>query len=238
MLLRPYSGKTAPVDAAALLRTARARAGLSVTALARMTGTSRSALTELEAGRRSPTVRTMDALLRACDLQVRIALEPYLADVDAALDEALAGTAELRAQDVHRFAGALEATGVRWAVDGATAVALHGLAVVQLFPCLAVVDDGVTRTWLRDIWAKGQDRHGFSLAPHWEEPPETVRLYVREPVWTRLGFVQLRFVDELGVTVPVVLGGVTLPVLPLLEVEHTAPQLADLLARLRQRRAA
>jgi len=31
---------------------------------------------------------------------------------------------------------------------------------------------------------------------------------------------------------------VTLPVLPLLEVEHTAPQLADLLARLRQRRSA
>ena len=65
-----------------------------------------------------------------------------------------------------------------------------------------------------------------------------VRLYVREPVWTRLGFVQLRLLDDLVSTVQVVLDHMVLPVLPLLEIEQAAPQLADLLARLRQRRAA
>jgi len=183
-------------------------------------------------------VRTLDGLLRACGLQARVDLEPYLADVDAALDEALAGTAEVRPEDLRRFAGALNAAAVRWALDGATAVALQGLAVRQLFPCIAVVDEDATRAWLRAVWAKGPNRHGFSLAPHWEESPELVRLYVREPVWTRLGFVQLRFLDDLVPTVPVLVGDVVLPVLPLLEVERTAPQLADLLARLRQRRAA
>jgi transcriptional regulator with XRE-family HTH domain len=230
------------MDAAELVRTARIRAALSVTGLASRAGTSRSALAEIEAGRRSPTVRTLNHLLRVCDLQIRPTLEPYLADLDAALNEALTGAAPIlvddrRVDNLKGFASALDAAGVRWAIDGATAVSLHGLAVAHDYPCLVVVDDLTSRAWLRSIWAKGFDRHGFSLAPNWEEPPEQVRLFVREPVWTRLGSVQLRFVDDLGPTVPVMLDGRVLPVVPLLEVEQVAPQLADLLARWRQRRA-
>ena len=46
----------------------------------------RSWLNEFENGRRSPTVRTLDRLLAACGLQVRVLLEPLMAALDARVD--------------------------------------------------------------------------------------------------------------------------------------------------------
>ncbi len=58
------------VDAAALLRTARTRAGLSQRALAEAAGTSQSAVAAIESGRKQPTVATLDRLLRAAGTEL------------------------------------------------------------------------------------------------------------------------------------------------------------------------
>lgn len=53
------------MDAAASLRVARHRAGLTLRALAERAGTSHSALAAYEGGRTVPTVATLDRILRA-----------------------------------------------------------------------------------------------------------------------------------------------------------------------------
>lgn len=58
------------MDAASLLRTARRRAGLSQRALAATAGTSQSAVAAIEAGRKQPTVATMERLLRAAGTEL------------------------------------------------------------------------------------------------------------------------------------------------------------------------
>jgi transcriptional regulator with XRE-family HTH domain len=59
-----------PVDAASLLRTARARAGLSQRALAEAAGTSQPAVAAIESGRKQPTVATLERLLRAAGTEL------------------------------------------------------------------------------------------------------------------------------------------------------------------------
>lgn len=78
----------------------------------------------------SPTVATLDRLLAACGLQIRAELEPYLADLDAAVDALLAGPADLP-DGLDRIADALDEAGVSWAFDGRTAVLLHGFAAAR-----------------------------------------------------------------------------------------------------------
>jgi transcriptional regulator with XRE-family HTH domain len=58
------------VDAAWLLRTARAQAGLSQRALAEAAGTSQSAVAAIESGRKQPTVATLERLLRAAGTEL------------------------------------------------------------------------------------------------------------------------------------------------------------------------
>lgn len=223
------------MDAAALLRQARVEAGLSQRLLAKAAGTSRSTVAGYESGAMSPTVRQLDRLLAACGLQVRPVLERQGADVDEALEAALAGTADLHLDDVLRFAASLDAAEVSWAVDGATAVALQGLAVEHRERCVAVVDNDAARRWLRSVWARGTNRDGFPIAPSWDESAEMVRVYVRHQVYTRLGFVKLRFLDEAPDAVSMVVGERLLPVLPLLALERYHGDLAALLAAYRAR---
>lgn len=66
------------MDAAALIREARARAGLTQQALARMAGTSQPTLAAYESGAKSPSVRTLDRLIRAtgATLDVRLRSAP------------------------------------------------------------------------------------------------------------------------------------------------------------------
>ena len=109
---------------------------------------------------------------------------------------------------------------------------MQGLALPHDEPALALVDDEVSLLWLRRQWAKGWDRHGFSLAPSWYETPEQVRLYTRRPVYCLLGFVSVRFVDELPAGVlPLVVDGAVVPVLPLAEVRRAHSDWAELLDR-------
>lgn len=58
------------MDAAALLRTSRTRAGLSQRALAEAAGTSQSAIAAIETGRKQPTVATLERLLRAAGTEL------------------------------------------------------------------------------------------------------------------------------------------------------------------------
>lgn len=58
------------VEAAALLRTARARAGLSQRALAQAARTSQSAVAAIESGRKQPTVATLDRLMLAAGTEL------------------------------------------------------------------------------------------------------------------------------------------------------------------------
>lgn len=234
-----YRAHPVPMDSQQLLRDARAEAGLSQSALARAAGTSRSTVVAYETGAMSPTVRQLTRLLRACGLQARTTLEPLAADLDRTLQAALDDPAPPPLEELVNLARSLEEHAVGWALDGLTALALHGLCLPHHYPCIAIVDEPKTRAWLRHVWAHGHDRHGFDLLPNWEEPPELTRVYLRKLVYTRLGFATFRLVDTLPVCLPVCLpvsaGELVVPVLPLLHVELASPQLADLLTRWRER---
>jgi transcriptional regulator with XRE-family HTH domain len=97
------------VNAARLLRTARRRAGASLRALAARAGTSHSALAAYEAGRKVPTVETLDRILRAAGFELEIALTPAVGGPDpAARGRELADALELAAVFPMRPFGALE----------------------------------------------------------------------------------------------------------------------------------
>jgi transcriptional regulator with XRE-family HTH domain len=62
--------------AAALLRQARTRAGLSQRALARRAGTAQSVIARIEGGQTSPTWETLERLLAAAEVELSAQLEP------------------------------------------------------------------------------------------------------------------------------------------------------------------
>lgn len=90
------------MDVAKLLLEARDVAGITQVDLAARAGISKTALCRYERSTASPTVAVLDGLLAAAGLQVRVSLEPLLADVDLRLDEMLASSA-----DVDRVAAAV-----------------------------------------------------------------------------------------------------------------------------------
>jgi transcriptional regulator with XRE-family HTH domain len=66
----------APTLAAVLLRVARDKAGLTQSALAARAGVSQQAISAYETGRKEPTLPTLQRLLAAAGLEMRIHLEP------------------------------------------------------------------------------------------------------------------------------------------------------------------
>jgi len=64
------------MNAAAIVKSARTRARLSKRELARRVGTSPAAIVEYESGRRSPTVDSLDEILRVCDFDLEFHLVP------------------------------------------------------------------------------------------------------------------------------------------------------------------
>ena len=203
-------------------------------------GTARTTVVAYETGARSPTVRQLTRLLAACGLRARVVLEPITDDLDQQLDEALTAEPSSYALDcLPRFAESLSAAGVRWAVDGASAVAVQGLALRHGELAVALVDDDVSRRWLQALAVSGWDRHGFRFAPDWFATSELIRGYVRRPVFCRLGAVHVRFVDVLPESVlRLQVAGLLVPALPLPEVRTAHPGLAELLDRHEQRLAA
>ncbi len=247
------------MDVGGLLRQARASAALSQRGLAQRAGTSRASLSAYERGVESPTVRQLDRLLAGCGLQLRSALEPLLADVDERVDAMVHAQPDTKAHELSRLAASLDKAGVRWAVDGATALALHGLAVTHRYVSCVVAHDVALQRWLRDVMAKGCDVEG---RPYWDSWLEadlaTARAYLGEGTFTIAGFVSLRVVEELPavLTVAVEVPGqlidrysqdddgprepstqLLVPVVTAHEVEAAHPAHAEVLARWRDRQS-
>ena len=70
------------MQAAILIRRARARAGLSLRELARRAGTSHSTLSAYETGRKVPSVETLDRVIRAAGFHADVELEHEVGGAD------------------------------------------------------------------------------------------------------------------------------------------------------------
>lgn len=64
------------MDAARMLNMARRRAGLSQRELARRTGTAQPTISRIERGLMSPTVATLEPLIKACGMELEIIERP------------------------------------------------------------------------------------------------------------------------------------------------------------------
>jgi transcriptional regulator with XRE-family HTH domain len=97
----------ARLDVPRLLREARERSGMSQGELADRARTGASAVSAYERGLRAPNVRTFERLLAAAGWQLRVVLEPLLADVDARVDDMVRGAHGLDEARLCRFAASL-----------------------------------------------------------------------------------------------------------------------------------
>jgi transcriptional regulator with XRE-family HTH domain len=97
------------MDAAAILRRVRRRAGLTLRALAARAETSHSTLSAYETGRKVPTVDTLARIVRAAGYELAVELTPAVGGADrAARGRELAAVLELAEQFPARHAAVLE----------------------------------------------------------------------------------------------------------------------------------
>lgn len=97
------------VDAAATLRRVRLRSGLTLRALAARAATSHSTLSAYEAGRKVPTVETLDRIVRAAGYELGVELTPAVGGIDrSARGRELAEVLELAEQFPARHAATLD----------------------------------------------------------------------------------------------------------------------------------
>lgn len=75
-------------------------AGLSQRELARRAGTSQSAIARIETGRQSPSFDTLERIVKACDLELRVRLEPRDRHDEQLIEEMLRLTPEQRLQSL------------------------------------------------------------------------------------------------------------------------------------------
>jgi transcriptional regulator with XRE-family HTH domain len=230
------------VDPRIVLNQALERAGISAASLAARGGTSEAAVSRYLSGRQLPTVTTLNRLLAGVGLQLRVSLEPVPADVDERVDAMLAGTPSVDVASITSTAASFaEDRGfgpVPWAVDGAAALNLHGLAVECPLPVVAVELGEALRRWLfKGLMRATTPADDLGSWVSWDL--EQLQESTRGPVVGRFGFLFLRIVEQLPATLMVQPAGsdVALPVVTVDEVERTRPELAEVLARWRERRA-
>lgn len=84
------------MDASILIRQARHRAGLTQAELARAAGTSQPTLAAYESGAKSPTVRTLERIVRASGSSLEVHLHNALATHGALLTQLRAHRVEIR----------------------------------------------------------------------------------------------------------------------------------------------
>ncbi|HTL24371.1 MAG TPA: helix-turn-helix transcriptional regulator [Mycobacteriales bacterium] len=241
------------MDMRALLQEACGRARISKADLARRAGTDPSLLSAWATGRVSPTVASLARVLAAVDLQLRPSLEPLLADLDARVDEVLGGHVVLDLPQLGSLAahagveqswsvelpdgsfGRAQGT-VTWAFDGATALALQGLAFPQDVRAICLLLDDAARCWLSRgfVIAPGHDRLSF-----WDATFEQARDHLRGLSAGRYGMHLIRLVEEMPAVVRLQPPGTdeVFPVLAVDAVGHAHPALGEVLARLRTRRS-
>ena len=244
------------MDVASLLREVRERRGWSQVDLAAASGSSRSALCDYEAGRKSPTVATLNRVLAAVGLQIRAELEPLLAALDERVEAVLAEPPPLSEEQVRgltRAAAALAGVhpyvldrgwGVEpergevelgWAFDGETSLRLHGLGFAASTVEVALAWEPVARTYFFRQRVRGTG--GPPLSWFEASVPEAQQCLGALALGP-FGMVRVRLVDQLPGTVRVEAApGLVVPVLTLEAVERGRPDLADVLARLRERAA-
>jgi len=181
-------------------------------------------------------------------------LEPLLAELDGRVDAVLTGavTIDLRAvQSLAEHATKEQRWGVElpdgslgtetgpltWAFDGATALAMHGLAFPQDVPTICVLLDDAGRSFLTKGFVLGA---GHGRISFWSEPFAQVREHLRGLSVGRYGMHVIRVVEAMPSTVRLQPLGAEqpYPVLPVAEVEAAHPALAEVLVRLRDRQRA
>ncbi len=97
------------MDAAAILRRARLRAGLTLRALAARAGTSHSTLSAYESGRKVPTVETLARIVRAAGYELGVEFTPAVGGDDrAARGRELAEVLDLAERFPARHAATLD----------------------------------------------------------------------------------------------------------------------------------
>jgi transcriptional regulator with XRE-family HTH domain len=243
------------MDVGDLLRVARAKAGWSQRVLAARAAASQAQIARYETGAVSPTVATLDRLLATCGLQARVRLEPLMADVDARVDTMLAGEPAAPGGDLPALIRVLEDRPgavhlgipgrkphregpVTWAFDGGTALLLQGLAVDEGDTGLVVVWNDAARHWLLGIGAQAITPRGDAVS--WRGLDlEQARECTQGGLFTYGGFLGLRLVAELPRTTAMAVPwwDEPVPVVSVDEVEQHHPEHAEVLARLRARRA-
>jgi transcriptional regulator with XRE-family HTH domain len=244
------------MDVSEVLRQVRDRRGWSQTQLADAAGTSRGAVSAYESGRKSPTVATLNRILAAVGLQLRVELEPLLAALDERVDAVTGEVAALGADAIDAlrrvadaFAGKhpyVEDRGpgeqpergsaeIAWACDGATALRLQGLGFSSATVEVAVEWTPVTRTYFFRQRVQGT---GGAPVSWFEATTAEAQGCLGELAFGPFGMARLRLLDRLPPTVRVEVGpGVVVPALTVEAVEQGRPDLAEVLARLRERRA-
>lgn len=244
------------MDVGALLLDALQRRGWSLAELARRAGTSRGALWRYASGAASPSVRTLTRILAAAEVQIRAELEPLLADVDARVDALLAGSAHIDAEEVARLVNAAAeeqtwgfedpVTGaigrrsgrITWALDGATALNVHGLACPSEALALVLLFDDPARSWLTKGMMRGTAPG--EVVGWWTATLQEARASLSELAIGRYGLLRIRIVELMPPVLHVRLPGSdhVAAVVSVDEVERTQPHWGEVLARLRSRRDA
>jgi len=96
----------------AIVREARRRAGLTQRELAQRARTSQAAIARIERGRQSPSLETLQRILRACRVELRLEIAPYDDHLEGLIEATLAMTLEERlrsVEEVSRFAASAKA---------------------------------------------------------------------------------------------------------------------------------
>ncbi len=168
------------MDVEAVLREACELAGVSPSALAERGGSSSVAMSGILRGSVSPTVRTLDRLLAGVGLQLRVNLEPLLADLDARVDAVLEQVEPLAVEQVERVVQAMgkdqswvaeqepgddlqRLSGpVTWAFDGETSLRAQGLGFPAEPVEVAVAFDGAARAFFFRGMVRGTGGHPVS----------------------------------------------------------------------------
>jgi transcriptional regulator with XRE-family HTH domain len=242
------------MDAAAIFRAVRDERGWSQAQLARATGISKGNVGDYESGRTSPTVVTLNRILASVGLQVRAELEPLRAALEERVDAVLAEVPPLDEGQIAALVKVADAfagehpyvvdrgwgeepergtAGISWGFDGETALRLQGLGFEAEVVEVAVVWEAVTRTHFFQKRVRGTGGPPLSW---FEASTAEAQACLGGAAFGPFGVVRVRLVERLDEPLRVeVAPGLVVPVLRLGDVEQGRPDLAEVLARLRER---
>jgi len=224
------------MDIGTFLRDRRDEAGLTQLDLAARSGVSQTMVSAIERGRRRPSLDVVEQVLSGLGLQLRLEAEPLLADVDTAVEAALARPPAERIDapglDGLRLIKGLAPAGP--VVEGAAGAALHGapapltrLDVAVASSSLAVLADVILCRMFAERWSDRWRQWG---------PADPDPRHPGSPRWRTLaGEFRVRLVDQLPASVVIVAGGLPVSVRPLHEIEADHPETRRVLARVRER---